>query len=316
MEKTQFFISHASEDKKDFVKQLADMLIIMGCKVFYDEYTIKLGDSLTESINKGISDSENAIIVISKHFLEKGWTTAELRSLVNKFIDSKFKLFIIYHNIGHKEVSLKYPLLSDIKAISSSEGVLKVATDITNAAGLSPIPQFGFVNEASIEPEKFDKGVSVLIRIAFPTLNNNPSKVFFELGNPKFLHSRLRMSLLRNQRIVFEFTDAKHKTFSISSDTSHWLTNESKIIIGTLNVKAKTISLFFDDTKKDELEIKGVFFDNTAYQEAKMSLGSNLEVDMPSPFIISHFSMSPALDENEVSKLVPIIEKFNNALNR
>jgi len=53
--KYDVFISHASEDKADFVHPLALALHEKGLSVWYDEFTLQLGDSLTESINDGIS---------------------------------------------------------------------------------------------------------------------------------------------------------------------------------------------------------------------------------------------------------------------
>jgi hypothetical protein len=46
------FISHASEDKEDFVKPLATLLHDIGVNVWYDEFSLKLGDSLSRSIDK------------------------------------------------------------------------------------------------------------------------------------------------------------------------------------------------------------------------------------------------------------------------
>lgn len=39
-------LSHASEDKEDFVRHLAKNLSNAGCRVWYDEFELKLGDSL------------------------------------------------------------------------------------------------------------------------------------------------------------------------------------------------------------------------------------------------------------------------------
>ena len=47
----KLFISHASEDKEAFVKGLADALNANPkFKVWYDEYSVRLGDSLSQSI--------------------------------------------------------------------------------------------------------------------------------------------------------------------------------------------------------------------------------------------------------------------------
>jgi hypothetical protein len=39
------FISHASEDKDGFVRSLAQVLNSVGIDVWYDEYSLKAGDS-------------------------------------------------------------------------------------------------------------------------------------------------------------------------------------------------------------------------------------------------------------------------------
>lgn len=44
------FISHASEDKEDFVRPLAETLQQLGVNVWYDEFTLKVGDSLRQKL--------------------------------------------------------------------------------------------------------------------------------------------------------------------------------------------------------------------------------------------------------------------------
>ena len=61
------FISHASEDKALFVRPLAKALQQAGLKVWYDEFTLKLGDSLRESIDRGLGeDVQNSVSVNRK----------------------------------------------------------------------------------------------------------------------------------------------------------------------------------------------------------------------------------------------------------
>jgi hypothetical protein len=57
-----FFISHASEDKSSFVRDLVDQLLRIGASVFYDEYSIEYGQSLTASINSGMSRAKNVVV--------------------------------------------------------------------------------------------------------------------------------------------------------------------------------------------------------------------------------------------------------------
>ena len=55
------FISHASEDKDAIVRPLATELDARGVDVWYDEFTLRPGDSLRQSIEKGLRDASFAI---------------------------------------------------------------------------------------------------------------------------------------------------------------------------------------------------------------------------------------------------------------
>ena len=76
-----FFISHASEDKDGFVRGLAIALQAKGAKVWYDEFTLKVGDSLRRKIDQGLANSRFGIVVLSKHFFSKEWPQKELDGL-------------------------------------------------------------------------------------------------------------------------------------------------------------------------------------------------------------------------------------------
>ena len=55
------FISHASEDKVSVVKPLATALTRLGYRVWYDEFELRVGDSLRQSIDKGLINSRFGI---------------------------------------------------------------------------------------------------------------------------------------------------------------------------------------------------------------------------------------------------------------
>ena len=71
------FVSHASEDKDEFVKPLVEALQDAGYKVWYDEFTLKVGDSLRRSIDNGLTNSRYGIVVFSNAFFAKNWTQYE-----------------------------------------------------------------------------------------------------------------------------------------------------------------------------------------------------------------------------------------------
>ncbi|GAC1498623.1 MAG: hypothetical protein NVS2B14_12280 [Chamaesiphon sp.] len=115
------FISHASEDKEKFVKPLAIILARAGVKVWYDEFTLRAGDSLMRSIDKGLANSENGIVVISKAFIEKKWPEYELRGLITLEMSGKNnKVIPVWHGVNHDEVMAFSPTLADKLAVDTT----------------------------------------------------------------------------------------------------------------------------------------------------------------------------------------------------
>ena len=62
------FISHATEDKDDIVRPLAEALINQNLRVWYDEFELRLGDSLRRKIDVGLTQSRFGIVVLSHAF--------------------------------------------------------------------------------------------------------------------------------------------------------------------------------------------------------------------------------------------------------
>jgi hypothetical protein len=120
------FISHATEDK-EFVRQLAGELKSRGVIVWYDEYTLAVGDSLRRSIDYGLRNSRFGIVVLSKNFFQKEWTQRELDGLTTKEISGRKAILPVWHGIGSKEIADYSPVLADRIGISSCLGASNVA---------------------------------------------------------------------------------------------------------------------------------------------------------------------------------------------
>ncbi len=129
------FICHASEDKESFVRPLASSLQGKGLKVWYDELTLKIGDSLRESIDKGLSSSRFGLVVLSPAFFDKHWTRKELDGLAAREVKDKKVILPVWHNVSYEDV-LKYsPMLADRLAVLSSKGIHAVVEEILRAMG-------------------------------------------------------------------------------------------------------------------------------------------------------------------------------------
>lgn len=114
------FISHASEDKDDFVRPLAEALSSGGVKVWYDEFTLKVGDSLRRSIDQGLIKSKYGTVVLSSSFFAKNWTQYELDAMVAKEMEGHKMILPIWHKVSKTEVLNFSPTLADKVALNSS----------------------------------------------------------------------------------------------------------------------------------------------------------------------------------------------------
>lgn len=65
------FVSHTSEDKASLVRPMARALEKMGFRIWYEEFELKVGDSLRKSIDKGLVNSRYGIVILSKAFFSK-----------------------------------------------------------------------------------------------------------------------------------------------------------------------------------------------------------------------------------------------------
>jgi hypothetical protein len=135
------FICHASEDKEDFVRPLATLLEQQHINVWYDEFSLGIGDSLSQKIDEGLSKSRFGIVVLSKNFFNKPWTKRELTGLVQReMIEQRDVILPIWHRVTVEEVAHFSLPLADKKAVSSSAGINAVIRALTEKINPNPSP--------------------------------------------------------------------------------------------------------------------------------------------------------------------------------
>lgn len=115
------FISHASEDKEDFVDELVDEMRKLDIKVWYDTTAIKWGDSIRAKIDEGLRKSKFGIAVLSPAYIAEGkyWTKAELDALFQN--DSAYgkRLLPIWYNLTYDDLMNYSPMLAGRKGLQS-----------------------------------------------------------------------------------------------------------------------------------------------------------------------------------------------------
>jgi hypothetical protein len=103
------FISYFSGDR-EFVKRLERDLRLREIRVWMDEAEIEIGDSISDKIQKGLSDSYSFMIVLSPEALTRPWVKEELRAAYNLRLAGEFKILPVLH----KECEIP-PFLIDYK---------------------------------------------------------------------------------------------------------------------------------------------------------------------------------------------------------
>ncbi|WP_165966911.1 toll/interleukin-1 receptor domain-containing protein [Actinomadura sp. 7K507] len=187
MPKHDLFISHASEDKDDFVRPLANALERLELDVWYDEFSVTFGDSVSASIDAGLKDSRYGVLVLSRNFLSKRWPEYEYRSLIALEDGKQKRIIPIWHNVTRDELLAYSPYLADKVAIlSAGKEPLSVALEVMRIA----------------VPEKFTE----LVRrhAAQQASKDLPSMELRKISKWPFMWGPLKQSELRRLRLVRE----------------------------------------------------------------------------------------------------------------
>jgi biotin carboxyl carrier protein len=124
------FISHASEDNV-VARPLAVALARRGAQVWFDEFSIAVGDSIAKSIDEGLRTCRYGVVVLSPHFFAKRWTRRELEALLSLEVSRGDKAILpIVHNLSIEELRDYSPLLADRLALPSTLAADRLAERI------------------------------------------------------------------------------------------------------------------------------------------------------------------------------------------
>jgi len=288
-----FFICHASEGKEAFVKDLADQLIRNGASVFYDEYSIFAGDSLSASINKGIGQSKNVIVTLSPSFLRKKWTHAELQSAFNLHVYGETRLMTVYHNIDPEQMRSEYPLIADIKGLISTDGFEKVAEQLFSAAKLQPKVSYMMIpNNPTYQDVSPQTGWSIILGdLSFPFRVSPPNpKYVIEYGRRGVPQSRLRVVLRWNSTLCFEAVDLKGRQVRSVADISHWLPDEQHFVIASLDRGSGRMLLYCDGAVMDTITAPWLDLPFAFLEKTGGSLAGSVDLEFFCPLTLGHLA--------------------------
>jgi hypothetical protein len=140
------FISHAAEDKAEVARPLAEALTRAGFRVWYDELTLSVGDSLRRTIDRGLAESRYGVVILSPNFLAKEWPRRELDGLTAREVASGKVILPVWHRLGREQIERFSPPLADKLGVSTDRGIGHVAEQIVQvlrgpgAGPVEPMP--------------------------------------------------------------------------------------------------------------------------------------------------------------------------------
>jgi hypothetical protein len=132
------FISHASEDKEAVARPLAHRLRELGLRVWFDESVLEVGDSLRDSIDRGLAHSRFGVVIVSPSFFGKHWTKKELNGLMARETDGEKVILPVWHQVQKADVARHSPLLADRVAAKTSDGIDAVARQLVKTIRKQP----------------------------------------------------------------------------------------------------------------------------------------------------------------------------------
>ncbi|HEX7239609.1 MAG TPA: toll/interleukin-1 receptor domain-containing protein [Longimicrobiaceae bacterium] len=124
------FISYASEERETVARPLAELLSGLGVNVWFDQFDLKIGDSLRQKIDQGLAGCRYGVVVLSKSFFSRHHPVRELDGLAQREVDGNRILLPIWVDVTDRDVRTFSPPLADRIAAKWEEGLYSVATKI------------------------------------------------------------------------------------------------------------------------------------------------------------------------------------------
>lgn len=114
------FLCHAWDDRAGAAKELHDLLVARGVRVWFSEKDIVLGTSLLREIDKGLANSRIGIVLVTPALLNRlrgdGIADKELSALLARDL-----LVPIVHGTTYEALREVSPLLGSRSGLSTAE---------------------------------------------------------------------------------------------------------------------------------------------------------------------------------------------------
>ena len=134
-ERPQAFICHDHRDKDSIAQPLALALQRRMCMVWFDEFSLRVGDSLRSQIEKGIKECSKCIIILTRNFLNnEGWGKREYDSIFTReVVEEQGIILPVWYRVSRNDVFQYSPVLADKVGVDWQLGEDEVARKLAQA---------------------------------------------------------------------------------------------------------------------------------------------------------------------------------------
>ncbi|WP_076924734.1 toll/interleukin-1 receptor domain-containing protein [Pseudoalteromonas sp. EB27] len=122
------FLCHAWGDRKEAAKELNDLLVASGVKVWFSEKDLALGIPMMRAIDKGLANSRIGLVLVTPAMLER----LPKESVADKELSALLagnQLIPIMHNATYEDLRNVSPLLASRSGLDTAEDSMAVVAE-------------------------------------------------------------------------------------------------------------------------------------------------------------------------------------------
>ena len=127
------FICHASEDKSA-ARSLATAMTKFGAEVWFDEWEIRVGDSIVQKIGDALGAVSHLIVMLSQNSVSKPWVQKELSSALMRQLSEK-SITVLPLRLDDCSIPT---ILADVKYADARRGLEYALAEIETALFSNP----------------------------------------------------------------------------------------------------------------------------------------------------------------------------------
>jgi hypothetical protein len=133
-----YFISHSSSDKANYILPLVKALSARGVTYWLDAGEISWSQSIVAQINEGLRRTRRVLLCLSGNTIGKPWPEAEMDAAISRQNETGEQTVVPLILNSRDEVLAEYPLLRPLSYRLWDQGVDSIADELANIPTRKP----------------------------------------------------------------------------------------------------------------------------------------------------------------------------------